>query len=261
MVDKALFPLNLSQKERKLITSLKFRKYREEHSSFIAEGEKVIHQLLPFFDLQLLIVNKSLDHLQVPLIREVDAQKLRVVDSNTMKTLSDLESRQDIIALFSKNNAPSLPNNPHGICVGLEEIQNPGNMGTIIRLCDWLGIEALFCSKGCVDIYSPKVVQATAGALGNVTIYENIDFKSDLPKLFEQIIATSMEGKNYKEASLSKDNAQDNAIIIFGNEGNGIKESTLSICTSTISIPAGANTISESLNVSLSAAIILSHIV
>lgn len=257
MVEEAIFPIALSNKERKLITSLKFRKYREEHRSFIAEGEKVIEQLLPNFDLQLLLVHESVELSSVSLLNKVDSRKVRTVDSKTMRSLSELESRHDLIALFSKKDAPQLPTSIQGLCLGLEEIQNPGNMGTLIRLCDWLGVEAIFCSKGCVDIYSPKVVQATAGALGNVKVYEEVDFTSELPKLFDQIIATSMEGANYKEVILpSKD-----AIIIFGNEGSGIKESTLSMCTSTLSIPPATSTISESLNVSLSAAIILSHFV
>lgn len=248
--------LNISQRERKLLNSLRTKKYREQQGLFIAEGEKVIEQLSCSFELELLLVNESVDISASHLISQVPSEKMRSVESKLMRNLSDLESRHDFIAIYEKKASPTLPAKMEGLCLGLEALQNPGNMGTLIRLCDWLGIKSILCSKGCVDPYSPKVVQATAGALGNVTIYQDIDFTEQLPELFDQVIGTTLNGSNY----LTYTPPSDSTIILFGNEGSGLSDETLSICKDNLSILPAKSTISESLNVSLSAAILLSHL-
>lgn len=256
MVEPNLSYLSISQRERKLLNSLRMKKHREQLSLFIAEGEKVIEQLLFSFELELLLVNESVDPSSTNLLNQISSEKIRSIESKLMRNLSELESRHDFIAIFKKKESPTLPTKINDLCLGLEALQNPGNMGTLIRLCDWLGIKSILCSKGCVDPYSPKVVQATAGALGNVTIYQDIDFPQQLPLLFDQVVGTTLSGSNH----LDYTPPSDSTIILFGNEGNGLSDKTLSICKENLSIFPAKSTISESLNVSLSAAILLSHL-
>lgn len=255
MVEQGFSKINLSQRERKLLTSLRIKKYRDQFSMFIAEGEKVIESLLPCFEVEFLVINASIEPPYPAFTQHIEADKIRLVHSKQMRELSEMESRQDYIAILRKKQSPTLPDKFDSICVGLEELQNPGNMGTLIRLCDWLGIKSILCSKGCVDVYSPKVVQATAGALGNVDVYQELDLNVLLPNHFETIIGTTLSGADYFDYSLPNRST----IFLFGNEGNGLSEELLSICHTALSIHPSPTTLSESLNVSLSAAIILSH--
>lgn len=255
MVEKKLPYLILSERERKLLTALRLKKRRVSEQLFIAEGEKVIEQLLQCFEIELLIISECYSSDDFPLIRSIPAQKIRSTSTKSMKSLSLLESRYDLIAIFRMKLPLKAPTKVNELSIGLEMVQNPGNMGTIIRLCDWLGIKSIFCSKGCVDVYSPKVIQATAGALGNVHVYEDVDLIRLLPSCFDQVIGTTLSGKNYLEYTPPTPST----ILLFGNEGNGLSDEVLSICDHNLSIPAAESAISESLNVSLSAAILLSH--
>ncbi len=141
-----------------------------------------------------------------------------------------------------------------GLIVVLDEINDPGNLGTIIRLCDWFGVNRLICSKNTVDCYNSKVVQATMGSLNRVAVnYTDIFYflkKSNLPKF-----AADMKGEN-----VYKTNLPANAILVMGNEANGIRKETFDLITSTISIPRfGEQQETESLNVATATAILLSE--
>ncbi|MDD7438360.1 MAG: RNA methyltransferase [Bacteroidales bacterium] len=237
----------LSERERKIITSLRLSKKRSEERLFVAEGIKTIKLLLPQFNLRWMISSNA----ELLTNRAFEA---RLVGQQEMKKLSSLESHQELIAVFE---IPSeQPFVASGLTVALEEIQNPGNLGTIIRLCDWLGIKNILCSGGCVDPYNPKVVQASMGALGNVNIYQNINLIRFLPQHFSNIIATTIDGENYRKATIPSD-----SVIIFGNEGSGISVELLKISNNHITIPRAESSISDSLNVSLSAAILLSSFI
>lgn len=236
----------LSERERKVITSLSLSKKRYIEKLFVAEGVKTIELLLPHFELHWIVSSDA------KLLLDFGS-KSRLVDEREIKKISSLESRQQLIAIFEiPDEQPFIPT---GLTIALEEVQNPGNLGTIIRLCDWLGIKNILCSKGCVDPYNPKVVQASMGALGNVNIYQNIDLVRFLPEHYSDIIATTMDGQDFRNALTPS-----NSVIIFGNEGNGISKELLDISTNRITIPRADSSISDSLNVSLSAAILLSSL-
>ncbi|MBR8765720.1 tRNA (guanosine(18)-2'-O)-methyltransferase [Porphyromonas levii] len=241
--EEAIKPL--SERERKIVTSLRLAKKRSEERLFVAEGAKAIELLTPSFQLRWMIASD-------PTLLIGVGKEARLTSQQEMKKLSSLESRHELIAVFELPSEP--PFTASGlITVALEEVQNPGNLGTIIRLCDWLGIKNILCSKGCVDPFNPKVVQASMGALGNVTIYQNIDLPEFLPSHFSNIITTAMDGQDYRTAVIPP-----NSVIIFGNEGSGISSELLSIANNRITIPRAESSISDSLNVSLSAAILLS---
>ncbi|MDO4770715.1 RNA methyltransferase [Porphyromonas sp.] len=253
-----MLPLQrLSQKELKLYASLQVKKYRELHHLFIAEGIKVIEETISLFEIEAILVTseKTLD-----LLRSNSAfnlQKVRLVDDKEMARLSALDRGKDIITIYKIPDSPQL-SAPQGLYVALDTIQNPGNMGTIIRLCDWLGIRHILCGTGCVDIYNPKVVQATAGALGSVIVHENVDLTDILPRHFKVICGTKMEGTPLNQ--ISQHNPNEPTCILFGNEGHGISADLQSICTDFYSIPAAPSSTTDSLNVGISAAIILSKL-
>lgn len=240
----------LSQKEQKLIRALALKKYRDEYGLFVAEGSKVIQPLLPFFDLELLATETE--------VKGILVSKQRLASKETISKLSSLTTPQGQIALFRIPEKKDATVPKAGLTVALDAVQNPGNLGTIIRLCDWLGIRTLILGAGSADPFSSKVVQATAGALGNVRIVTTDSLVETLQKLpFDQIIGTSLSGTPvYDLSGISAGST----CVLFGNEGHGLSPEVQSLCTRLVLIPSAPTAVSESLNVSISAAILLSHI-
>ena len=244
-------PRPLSNSEQKLIRSLQKKKYRDEERLFVAEGRKVIEPLLPFFGLRLLISQSPYPGAAPETWREAS--------DTLLAKLSSLSDPSEEIAVFElpKRSAPFAP--AEGITVALDAVQNPGNLGTIIRLCDWLGIRALLLGGGTADPFAPKVVQATAGALGNVSLIP----APDLPGLlraagFDRIIGASLSGVPLSQ--VPREPLPGRTAVLFGNEGHGLSPALSALCTDRILIPAAPTAVGESLNVSVSAAIVLSRL-
>ena len=236
----------VSKSQIKLVKSLQHKKFRDELGLFVAEGEKCVSELTKTFEL-------------VHLFREGENASRMDIEQ-----MSGLKTPQGTIAVFRQREASNLqtlkPSN--GLTLALNGIQDPGNLGTIIRTCDWFGVHDIVCSLDTADCYNPKVVQATMGALARVRVHY-----TDLPKwLAEQqcpIIGTLLEGRNmYEELSnLQTLKPSNNAVIIMGNEGNGISQEVRKLVTLPIRIPSypkNAET-SESLNVSIATAIVLAE--
>lgn len=244
-------PLMLSHRERKLVTSLRLKKYREREGLFVAEGEKVIEQLSASFRMRLFITADA--------ARAASAHEelVRVAGADQMKAMSSLQTAPSVMALFELPPAATNLPSAKGVVVALDAIQNPGNLGTLIRLCDWLGIRDLVLGVGTVDPFSPKVVQATAGALVAVQLYPDVDLEAFLSqsKGHVKILAAALQGTPLPHLEVPED-----CIVLFGNEGHGLSERLLASCDELINIPAAEGTVSESLNVSISAAIILSKL-
>lgn len=243
----------LSKAKIKLIQSLEQKKRRREEGLFVAEGPKVVTDLLPYFTCRLLVAESGWlaahPGLQATEVIEATADELRKA--------SFLKAPQQVLALFE---LPSYPT-PHDVaneelCLALDDVQDPGNLGTIIRVADWFGIRHIFCSIGTVDAYNPKTVQATMGAIARVRIhYVNLPeflhgIRKDAPQV--PLYGTFLEGANIYQEPLSA-----NGIIIMGNEGNGIGREIQEVVTHKLFIPnypEGATT-SESLNVAIATAI------
>lgn len=236
----------VSKNQIKLINSLQQKKYRKLHQLFIAEGRKVIQELIEArFSLEALYVTK--ENLFPASYQPV------VISDSELKKLSALTTANDCLAVFKMKEVNCKENS--GLELALDDIKDPGNMGTIIRLCDWFGISKIVCTEETVDIYNPKVVQATMGSLARVTVlYTNL---TDYLKTTDiEIFGTFMEGKNiYKESTLPA-----KGIIVMGNEANGISCEIENLVTQKISIPRFGNLqLTESLNVATATAIILSE--
>ena len=236
----------VSKNQIKLITSLQQKKYRNEHKLFIAEGVKVIQELLES--------NFVLEHLFVTeaIFDEVKHSQRTLVKEEDMKRITALSSPSSCLALFKIPNEPKI--DTKGLIVALDDIRDPGNLGTIIRLCDWFGVAQLLCSKETVDVYNPKVIQSTMGSISRVNVnYVDLNkFISDNPL---PVFGTFMDGKNVYKEALPKE-----AILILGNEANGISESLEQSIKHRIAIPRfGAIQRTESLNVATASAIFLSE--
>ena len=236
----------VSKNQIKLITSLQQKKYRKQHQLFFAEGVKVIEELLRSkYELQTLFVTEPLDF-------KVANDKIHTISPAELKKISALTTPNTCLAVFKiPTENFSLK---EGLLVALDDVRDPGNLGTIIRLCDWFGVEQLICSPETVDIYNPKVVQATMGSIGRVTILYT-DLVPFLKSISLPIFGTFMDGEN-----IYKQDLPSNAILIMGNEANGISDEVAQCITSKLAIPRfGQLQETESLNVATATAILLSE--
>lgn len=236
----------VSKNQIKLITSLQQKKYRKQEQLFFAEGVKVVQELLHSnFELQDLFTTKQ-DFLTVP------KNKVHAITEAELKKISALTTPNTCLAVYKIPKAKEMIEK--GLIVALDDVRDPGNLGTIIRLCDWFGIETLFCSEESVDIYNPKVVQATMGSISRVNVvYGNLEAFLSQTKL--PVFGTFMDGKNIYQEKLPKE-----GIIIMGNEANGISSSVEKLVSDRIAIPRFGNLqVTESLNVATATAIILSE--
>lgn len=235
----------VSKNQIKLINSLQQKKYRKLHNLFIAEGKKVIQELID--------ADFSLEHLFVTKANLFDSRhNPELISDSELKKISALTTANDCLAVFKIKEVTS--NSNSGLELALDNIKDPGNMGTIIRLCDWFGISKIVCTEETVDVYNPKVVQATMGSLARVEVlYTNLT--NYLKTVDAPIYGTFMEGKNIYKQELSS-----RGIIVMGNEANGISAEIESLVTEKISIPRfGSLQQTESLNVATATAVILSE--
>lgn len=236
----------VSKNQIKLITSLQQKKYRKQEQLFFAEGVKVVQELLNSnFELQDLFTTKQ-DFLTV------SKNKVHAISEAELKKISALTTPNTCLAVFKIPKAKEMIEK--GLIVALDDVRDPGNLGTIIRLCDWFGIETLFCTDESVDIYNPKVVQATMGSISRVNVvYGNLESFLSQTKL--PVFGTFMDGKNIYQEKLPKE-----GVIIMGNEANGISSSVEKLVSERIAIPRFGNLqVTESLNVATATAIILSE--
>jgi TrmH family RNA methyltransferase len=236
----------VSKNQIKLITSLQHKKYRNEEQLFLAEGVKVIQELL--------LSNFVLEHLFVieDIFPMVAASQKTVIKEPDMKRITALSSPSSCLALFKIPAEAKIENS--GLIVALDDIRDPGNLGTIIRLCDWFGVTQLLCSKETVDVYNPKVIQATMGSITRVTI-SYLDLNEYISKSALPVFGTFMDGKNVYKEKLPTE-----GILVLGNEANGISSILEKSIKKRIAIPRYGNMQqTESLNVATATAIFLSE--
>lgn len=240
----------LSKNQIKQIQSLQNKKQRNELNCFVAEGEKLVSDLLGFFECEWLIATPEWWQQH----REASATIAIECSKDDLKKASALSSPPEVIAIFTKPNyALEIDSLKNKLTIVADCIQDPGNLGTIIRLADWFGVDQIICSMDCVDVYNPKTIQATMGALSRVKVHY-----VDLEGFFAQtndipIYGTFLDGDDLYQSELSE-----SALVIMGNEGNGISENIEKWVTKRLYIPnfpAGKST-SESLNVAIATAVV-----
>lgn len=242
----------LSGNEIKHIRSLELKKYRDAESLFVAEGPKMVEEMLDAFPLRRLIVEEGKTFAAAP-----RGTKVEYVSPAVMQRLSFLKTPHDVIAVFAKP-APGEGGSLAGVaerelCLALDDIQNPGNLGTIIRTASWMGVRHVFCSPSTADVYSPKVLQATMGALGTVRV-SYCDLPDALSRCKADVWGTFLDGENIYTSTLSS-----TGVIVIGNEGGGISREVERTVTRRLFIPPyppeGRHV--ESLNAGMATAITL----
>lgn len=243
----------LSKNKISYIRSLKEKKFRNQHKTFVAEGSKLILDLIQNTKCQLLVLSEEM---RVNTLK-FEIEETIITTRSEIKKASHLATPPDAIAVFHQNiNDYTKTDYSHKLNLMLDEIQDPGNLGTIIRIADWFGIENIFCSYHTVDVYNTKTVQATMGALSRVNVHyvdiiEIINKNNNLP-----IYGTFLNGKNIYQESLSNE-----GFIVMGNEGKGINPEIEQLITNRLYIPnfSTNSSTSESLNVAVAAAVVCSE--
>ncbi len=242
--------MSLSKNRIKYIRSLELKKHRKEEQVFIAEGTKLVLDLMEVFDCVTLLCTPD----WIKKNASTKANEIIEITEDDLNKISQLKTAQQVFAIFKQ---------PHyeldtdvlkrELCIGLDDIQDPGNLGTIIRLADWFGIENIFCSLNTVEVYNPKVIQATMGAIARVKIHylaleQLLENNKEIP-----IYGTFLEGDNIYQEKLS-----DNGLILMGNEGNGISDELQKMVSKKLFIPnyPTSRQTSESLNVATATAIV-----
>ena len=234
------------------------KKYRKAEGVFVAEGHKLVGDLLDVFECKYLAATSewlSANAAWVERQRRSGVEVDEVTDEE-LKRASFQETPQQVLAVFKQLTYEVDVNEVarKQLCLVLDDVQNPGNLGTIVRLADWFGIEHVFCSKGCADIYNPKTVQATMGGIARVQVHE-----ADLPELLSRldkdipVYGTFLDGENMYGREL-----ENRGLIVMGNEGKGVSKEVAAFVTERLYIPnypEGRET-SESLNVAIATAIV-----
>jgi len=234
----------LSKSQIKLITSLKQKKFRQEHGLFVVEGIKTITELLASsLKLHALYTTETLNS---------SAKNEVLVSETDLKRISFLKTPNKALAVFEIPKQPAIENK--GLIVALDDVRDPGNLGTIIRLCDWFGVKQLVCSNATVDCFNPKVIQATMGSITRVNI-SYVDLETFLKDVEAPVFGAFMEGENVYQSALPTD-----AVLVMGNEANGVSKAVENLITEKITIPRfGDLQATESLNVATATAVLLSE--
>jgi TrmH family RNA methyltransferase len=245
----------ISKSLLKQIKSLEQRKFRKETGLFVAEGGKTVQDLLDL-GIEATSIIASEEWLKSHKLNTRTA--IIIAGEEEMKKASFLRTPQGVLAVFKQQfHKTDLTAPERELCLALDNVQDPGNMGTIIRIADWFGIKNIYCSNGTVDIYNPKTVQATMGAIGRVKVHY-----TDLPDMIASlngkapVYGTFLDGESIYSHPLSE-----NGLVIMGNEGSGIGKECEKHINERLLIPnypAGCKT-SESLNVSVATAIVCSE--
>ena len=243
----------LGKSRIKYIQSLGQKKVRDEQGTFVAEGPKIIDELLTSSRSgiqELYAVNSWIEAHR----DECSGIQLTEVSETELQKLSQLTTSNQVLAIVEKYETAAGILSKGKVMLVLDTIQDPGNLGTIIRISDWFGIEQIICSKECADMYNPKVVQATMGSFVRVRL-----FYTDLREWLEQqrgtrIYAAALEGRDITTMEKITE-----GLVIIGNESKGISSEILNLANVRITIPRKGK--AESLNAAAATAVILSHII
>jgi TrmH family RNA methyltransferase len=242
----------LGKSQAKYIQSLGQKKVRDEEGVFVAEGPKIVAELLASANAKILQLYALPDWIRANR-NDCNAVELVETDENEMGKISQLATPNKVLAVIKKFEEPADPYTKQTVSLVLDTIQDPGNLGTIIRIADWFGIEQIICSHDCADMYNPKVVQSTMGSIARVKIFytDLAVWLQDQKDVF--IYAAALEGQNVTAMKKISE-----GLIVIGNESKGISPAIIELVDVKITIPGKGN--AESLNAAVAAGIILSHI-
>lgn len=243
--------MSLSKNKAKHLQALQQKKYRQKQQSFVVEGEKIAKEVLlqQKYKIRAIYAIPSWIDSYQPILTSYST-KLTPVDEKELKKISSLKTPNKVLLeLEMPNFTPLTSSIQNSLSLVLENIQDPGNLGTIIRIADWFGIQHIFCSVGCVDVYNPKVIQATMGGFLRVPIfYEKIEvLLEQYPNL--PVYGAILNGQNVFESELKSQ-----GFLLIGNEGKGLTDAIQSKITNPITIPKYGQ--AESLNAAVATGIL-----
>ena len=237
--------MTITQAEIKQICSLREKKFRDAYGLFVVEGEKMVQEAL-------------LSDFEV-----VRVWRREEIGDAAMERISQLSSPSPVLAVVSRPEPAGIVLQP-SLCLGLDGIRDPGNMGTILRIADWFGVETVFASDDCVDLFNPKVIQASMGSVFRVRVVtaDLVDIARRFREAGMRVYGTFLDGKNLYQESLVPE-----GLVLMGNEANGIRPEVAAEADARLLIPSfgrsaretGAGTGAESLNVAAATAITLSE--
>lgn len=251
----------LSKNKIKFLHSLEMKKNRDAQQSFVAEGPKIVHDILSRHKEQLSVIAATEEWFaqEYQLMDGLQYERI-VVSADELTKVSFLCHPQQVFAVFRKfvkMTPKELPSLADKLTLVLDGVQDPGNLGTIIRIADWFGIEDIVCSMDTVDVYNPKVVQATMGSIARVRVeYRELESFFDSLPATVPVYGTLLEGENIYNVPHS-----DNGIIVMGNEGKGISQPIRKRISKALRIPNYPENreTADSLNVAVATAIICSE--
>lgn len=243
----------LSKSEKLWIKSLMDKKTRHYRSEFTAEGSRIILDLIKTAPEKLLLLCATQEWyaaFKQNLPPEFD--KIRFVSNSELQSVSTLKSTEEVLGIFTFPEYPMDVKNENNLIIYLDKIRNPGNLGAIIRSADWFGIQQLFCSPDCVDLFNNKCVQATMSSIFRVQI---------ILKTWDEMLENYREVDKYAASSLGKSlyhfNKETLNFICIGNEANGLSPIIIKDCISSVSIPSDHSLGAESLNAAVACSLIM----
>ena len=233
----------------KSVAALRQQKYRKEQELFVVEGRKMVNELIEsdFEITHLFSTEKYCAE------NEIHSDKVEIATEVQMEQMSGQDTAPGILAIVHQPKAKAIDSKAT-LVLALDGISNPGNMGTIIRTADWFGIRNIVCSEDCVEIWNPKVIQATMGSIFRMNIVET-DLETYLTQSKNQgkaIYGALLNGEN-----LFKRQGKTEGIVVIGSESHGIRPNILPLITHPVTIPRAEGSMTESLNASVAAAIIM----
>lgn len=238
----------LSNAQSKYIRSLSMQKYRKQYKVFVAEGDKIAKEWLRVDKpIEMVVATRDWATENERLIQKHPEAGVHIVAPHELQKLSTLSTPNQVMLTIPMPHQPTtLPK--CGWCIALSQMQDPGNMGTIIRIADWFGVEAV-CSEDCVDYYNPKVVQAAMGGHLRVALH-TADLSSFVQATTLPTYAATLGGTDVYKVPAQKD-----GILLIGNESKGLSEELMSLCDTAVTIPKSGG--AESLNAGVSAGILI----
>ena len=237
----------LSKNQQKIIQKLQQKKYRNELGLFVVEGKKGILEFVQAgFKVEAIFATSLFSE-------QLNKFPLTLISKEELSKISTLKNPDEGVAIFHQPKRKGILQ--EGLILALDNIQDPGNLGTLIRLCDWFGIETLLCSEQTVNCYNPKVVQASMGSLSRVEVHY-LPLEGFLATCALPVYVATLEGENLYTTTFPED-----CVIVLGNEANGVSPEVTALANGAITIPRfGRRQQAESLNVAMAGAIIMSQV-
>ncbi len=245
----------LSKSTIKFIHSLQLKKNRDQEKMFIAEGPKLVIELLEEknFPCHKVFVTAAGQEALIKELKKHQNLPLEIIEDFELEKISALKKPNKMLAIFNQSQKIENPDFSNKISLVLDDIQDPGNLGTLIRIADWFNIKYIICSEHTADVYNSKVVQSSMASIGRVNLMY-VDLKTWLPKMKLPKLAASLKGIKLTEFPNFKE-----GFLLIGNEGNGLSPEIMALCDQQISIPRLGK--AESLNAAVATGILLQHLV